>query len=924
MATIGSGSPLLYVEGSAVQTGGSGNSRTVKITAKFRVNGNTSTAYHSWYGYPCNWRARVNNSYGNWTAIKGTETWYSSQGLRTFEQTLTVDVGTTSSKAITVGIYTDHPSYSYWNGSYTWSFTVGATNVAPVISGTITADGTTSNKTIPENQTTIALSAPAATDGNNNLSGYRFAVSVNGGGYTEIYKGANRTYNHTITGGEGTTYKYSCYAYDASGANSGTIYSPVLTKNAFTTDTLASSSSINFSSSSIGFTYSGAKNTNGNTTFTRTLSCDGLTVYNPSLGASPATVMIYKEGNAPTGCYVKFDDIKNKFKNSNYTGTLSFSLSVKNAYGTTKSSSKSISVDLRTNPNPVTGQQISTVTTESTIYKKVASSANYYFLPDGSGVARVKWSAGSGKLGEAISYELFVAYGSGSWQKVADIASGTNYYNHKISKQTVSQQFKYLIRTKTSYGYQADATTAAQTLHFYNAPGITVGTITRGATTADVKVTVKSNSSIPNINTVGSWLTVPATSSGNLTVAQTEQNIAVTGLTDAGTYTLKVTYNDNTGFASNVVRDIAIGQNSPLFFVNKFGVGVNGVKANSSYALNVSGDITASGSLSKPGKSTSWLDAAKGIGVAVNMTSKSGYNSIMRQKSDDGVWNFGTYQSSNAYYLTYMTDTNISAGTNTASTQFIFPSNGGGTVYTTGNKPTPAAIGALGNSGAQTLNTGGTSASDALTIAGSSKSGKLWAGTGGFVVQSNADTNLHLGNNNSTDMVFRASEIEVGKNINASGKNITVSKVNDMSISTGATGTTIVQRDANADISGRLMRANYQNETRMTGAVCFRVSTTDNYMRFCSDAGAFRGWLDAGSITTTAPRITNLNARLNSGWYSFTSGIQNAPSGVSYGVMLTMKWDSSTDFYQLLISSNNGRLYTRGYINGGYSPWAER
>lgn len=75
------------------------------------------------------------------------------------------------------------------------------------------------------------------------------------------------------------------------------------------------------------------------------------------------------------------------------------------------------------------------------------------------------------------------------------------------------------------------------------------------------------------------------------------------------------------------------------------------------------------------------------------------------------------------------------------------------------------------------------------------------------------------------------------------GKSVDSAKLNGIANTTGITGNTIVQRDSSADISARLFRSNYQNETRMTGAVAFRVNTSDNYIRFCSDTNAFRNWL---------------------------------------------------------------------------------
>ena len=374
----------------------------------------------------------------------------------------------------------------------------------------------------------------------------------------------------------------------------------------------------------------------------------------------------------------------------------------KNTHGTKKSTVAAVvQVDLRVAPNPARNQNISTDTNHSPIYKKVAFSNNYYFIPDGSNVCRVHWNSGSGKLGESIRYEVYVSYNNGGWQKLADIASnGADYlhYNHIIPKQTVSQQFKYLIRTITSYGYHSDAITPAQTLHFYNTPGISVGTMTRGATTCDVKVTVKTNTSIPNVSTVGSWLTNPATSRGNLNASQGEQNIAVTGLTDAGTYTLKVTYNDNTGFSSNQVRDIAIGQNTPIFFINKYGIGVNGAQANSTIALNVKGAANVSNILNS------------------NLLGGSGANGSTKVSDLNNIWKSGFYDvegAANQPFGGWNWVINCAHTNNRDGYKYGFQiasSNGGNryamrstnvrgegswsVLYHTNNKPTPADIGA--------------------------------------------------------------------------------------------------------------------------------------------------------------------------------------------------------------------------------------
>ena len=566
-ATYGSYPGMRY-EFYAEQTGGSGNSRTIKLTLKLKCGGSSSS---SWYGYAVNWRGYVNGTWSGWATVKGTESWNATQDFRTYTTTITTDVGTTSSKTIKVGFATDSQIDADWDFSKTdWNFNVGATNRAPSAPSNLTIrtakGGASLSGTISENINSFFIDWSAASDADGDTIYYDLQEQRNGGSWTSIDgNGTDTAHSFNTTGGEGTSYRYWVDARDSKGAHSANgVYSAIITKNVFTMDTLASSSTIDYNTAQLSFTFSGGNNTQSGVSIKRKLTCDnGITVYNATnITSSPITVKINKgQEGGTTGPYINWNDIKAKFATSSAKGkgTLIFTLTGTNSNGTTKTSAKAISINIQTNPNAVSNQQISTAQNESTNYLSVAN-GNKYFIPDGTKVSRVKWNAATGKLGEPVSYKLYVAYGSGGWNWLADLATGTTYYNHAIAKQTVSQQVKYKIVSVSTFNANltAEATTPAQTLHFYNAPGISVGTITRGATTCDVKITVKTNTSIPNVGTVGSWRTEPATSSGNLNASQNEQNIAVSGLTDAGTYTLKITYNDNTGFSGNQVRDIAI------------------------------------------------------------------------------------------------------------------------------------------------------------------------------------------------------------------------------------------------------------------------------------------------------------------------------------------------------------------------------
>ena len=86
-----------------------------------------------------------------------------------------------------------------------------------------TAPTVPSSITVPANifgGRTAAISWGASTDAQNNLSGYALERSVNGGTWSQIYKGINRTYTDTITFGWNTV-QYRVRAYDSYNLYSG-------------------------------------------------------------------------------------------------------------------------------------------------------------------------------------------------------------------------------------------------------------------------------------------------------------------------------------------------------------------------------------------------------------------------------------------------------------------------------------------------------------------------------------------------------------------------------------------------------------------------------------------------------------------------------------------------------------------------------
>lgn len=56
-------------------------------------------------------------------------------------------------------------------------------------------------------------------------------------------------------------------------------------------------------------------------------------------------------------------------------------------------------------------------------------------------------------------------------------------------------------------------------------------------------------------------------------------------------------------------------------------------------------------------------------------------------------------------------------------------------------------------------------------------------------------------------------------------------------------GGTIAERDSSGDISARLFKSSYQDESAISGGLAFRKSTSDNVIRFCNNVAAIRSWL---------------------------------------------------------------------------------
>ena len=123
---------------------------------------------------------------------------------------------------------------------------------------------------------------------------------------------------------------------------------------------------------------------------------------------------------------------------------------------------------------------------------------------------------------------------------------------------------------------------------------------------------------------------------------------------------------------------------------------------------------------------------------------------------------------------------------------------------------------------------------------------------------------------------------------------------------TADTANKIAQRNNSGDIFARLFRSDYQDQTTCTGAMAFRTSTTDNYIRFCSSPSAIRTFLGlANSATITADSS-----------YGTSTLVQRSGSGHIY--VNTVYVGGSTSRGIRSVGGQYGTVQTTG---GGAGNW---
>ena len=245
----------------AVNSGGSSSYKTGSVATVYYSKPNVAptvpasiTVPSTVYGgksFTVSW-GKATDSDGNLSgykleqSINGGSTWtqvYQGSGTST---TITLEFGTATQVMFRVRAYDSSNAHSAYKVS---SSSTVINNKAPTAPQSIT---------VPLNiygGKTAVITWTAATDSDNNLSGYLLERSVNSGSYTQIYKGANKSYSDNITKGWNTV-QYRVCAYDS--YNEKGAYKTAQVRNVINNELpviTTSSTNLGLKTSAFSFTY---------------------------------------------------------------------------------------------------------------------------------------------------------------------------------------------------------------------------------------------------------------------------------------------------------------------------------------------------------------------------------------------------------------------------------------------------------------------------------------------------------------------------------------------------------------------------------------------------------------------------------------------------------------------------------------------
>lgn len=458
-------------------------------TVDIRVVASVSAVYgSSYFGYNIQLRCRYGSYNSGYCMVKNNlpDKWTSAITYDFGWHTVDASAASTSMAAYVDAKTNSGRADTTFSG--TCSFAVG--NTAPYWPSGATFKLNYTG-TVAENVSTIKATTSGAKDDQGNTITYRYRW-YRGGSLVRTKETTSKSDSYgwsNVSAGQSlyciVDIKDSLTSY-ASAKTSNTI-----TKNKLTGASITTAPPIYFDTTSITLVRGSGTNTNGNGTFTYALS-GNITIYNGIWSASNTSLVltIWRTGDpVPSGAYIKFDDIKAHFQNSNYYGTFKLVLQTTNAYGTSKTSTKNVSVNLRQNPtsfslNAPTGTYDFAFGTYYVINRKPI---------------RLSWSASSDLLGGAITYSVYVSIDGGEWTLYTTTTD--THCNYSGNGSNKSYTFLYRVKASTTYAYERTITqkdSSKITLHYYNLPTLENITVIRNPKSYTIQWKVTQNTSLPN------------------------------------------------------------------------------------------------------------------------------------------------------------------------------------------------------------------------------------------------------------------------------------------------------------------------------------------------------------------------------------------------------------------------------------------
>lgn len=754
-----SGQPRFEWNITWAETGRNGSSVTYRVTANARMQYSTS-----YYNYNLNMRATINGkavekNYGN-VGWRGNA-W---KGPWTFDITTSAGSGGGSHSA-------KFEAWSSNGGGSACAITHNGTvnfstwNTAPTASGYITlrennasgrvisaaANGTENANKFPENVSALHLSWPAASDKEGGTITYEIYRQVSESAFNWLANTTSTSYVDNIgAGNQNASYDYYIKTRD----NYNTFASHIMDatqvqKNAFTKANLSiGSTTVTQDTTSISRGYSGAKNTNGNGTFTYSLACQcngkNITVYNPANTAS--TITIYKSGTAPTSTYIKYDDIKNALPTTSYTGTLTFTLTTKNAYGSSGTSTASVNVNL---------QKDITISDSVKI-----DAASYTLINDTNYIVgnlkpvKITWGAATDTLNQSsIRYKLEYSTNNGSsWAVVSGAnALTTTTYTTTISN-TSGSTYKFRVTASNSYGKsKVYSSQPSDKVYYYNNPDVAFTSVERTTNKATLNFVVTLKTNLPGNAIVEIYADNGAVEADEIldgTMTINTRQINFSGLFENETFSVMLTVTDKIGklLGRTGEATIAVEAYRALLALRANGVGILTEPGNA--ALAVRGNIDL---VDDRGNKRTFIEIMDGDSTGFGAAIQTG-----------GALILGGGEAASAV---------INADAVGSTTEHLYLAADSAVVIGAGvqNGWANRTAELVADKNLFRFKTFSTTGSSGIELVGSAVTGKLWCGASGFVVQSSGAGNLHLGQNNISDMVFYSNQISISKHVEVNG-----------------------------------------------------------------------------------------------------------------------------------------------------------